>query len=173
MKLLEKLKPYFFVVTKKIDQEKEALVRISYAMEHQSLLLMDVLEQLKKIQLWLNPSAIKVEIKLDGLGENEMLQVAQGGSVLATLEAKDAQGHSHAKLDSVPVWSLSDPAFGTVNAAVDGMTAVVVLADPAPVGTFMLHVEAVANGVTLADDSDPIEVVAGAAALLQINVSAG
>lgn len=134
-------------------------------------MLLNLWLKLDKIQAELEtPSAVRLEINIDGvtLGENEMLQVATDGSVLATLVAQDKAGNPGAKLDSVPAWTLSDAEMGSVNASEDGMTAVVVLTGK--IGKFVLTAKATAAGVELADDSDEIEVVVGAAALLTVNL---
>lgn len=117
-----------------------------------------------------SPSAVRILIKLDGVGDNQMLQVATDGSVVANLVAQDAAGNPGAKLDSVPTWTVSDETLGAVNAAEDGMTAVVVLTGK--VGKFVLTAKAKVGDVELADDSDEIEVVVGAAKLLTVNLAA-
>lgn len=115
-------------------------------------------------------SAVRLVINLDGVGENQMLQVATNGSVVANLVAQDAAGNPGAKLDSVPTWTVSDETLGSVNASEDGMTAVVVLTGK--IGKFVLTAKAKVGDVELSDDSDEIEVVVGAAALLTVNLSA-
>lgn len=159
-------------VDKQVKNENLKLDKVIAMLGTQELLLEAVIEIVQKIQADLQPPpAVKLEIKLGGvIGENGMLQVADTGSVLASVEADDALGNAGAKLDSVPAWTLSDASFGTVNAAADGMTAVVVLTGK--LGTFKLHVEAQSAGATLAVDSDDIEVIAGAAALLKVSLSA-
>lgn len=117
-----------------------------------------------------SPSAVRLVIKLDGQGDNQMLQVATDGSVVANLVAQDAAGNPGAKLDSVPTWTVSDETLGSVNAAEDGMTAVVVLTGK--VGKFVLTAKAKVGDVELSDDSDEIEVVVGAAKLLTVNLAA-
>lgn len=130
--------------------------------------LTELVEALREVpQL---PSAARLSINLDGVGDNKMLQVATNGSVVANLVAQDAAGNPGAKLDSVPTWTVSDETLGVVNASEDGMTAVVVLTGK--VGKFVLTAKAKVGDLELADDSDEIEVVPGAAALLTVNLSA-
>lgn len=157
---------------KAFEKDFKKLDKILEVLNTQGATLLKIVSQLEKIQADLQPPpAVALEIKLGGvvLGESNMLQVADNGSVLANLEADDALGNPGAKLESVPAWSLSDSSLGSVNASEDGMTAVVVLSGK--LGTFKLHVEAQSAGATLAADSDDIEVVAGAAALLKVSLS--
>lgn len=160
--------------TKKIDEKIDLLIKHEIQDKEAILIIMRALDRvlisLEKIQGELEtPLAASLEIELGGdiqIGENNMLQVASTGSVLATLVALDAAGNPGAKLDVAPVWSLSDETLGTVNAAEDGLTAVVVLSGK--LGKFVLT----AKAGELSDDSDEIEVVVGAAALLRVDLSA-
>lgn len=137
-------------------------------------LLESIQESLKQVQADLRPPpAVSLEITIGGdviTGENKMLQVSDSGSVLASLEVQDAAGNPGAKLDSVPVWTVSDPVLGSVNASEDGLTAVVVLTGK--LGTFKVSASAQAGDKTLSDDSDDIQVVVGAAALLIVDLAA-
>lgn len=137
----------------------------------------DVLNQIlsivQKIEAQLTPPpAVSLQMKLSGVkqGDNSMLQVSDTGSVVATLEADDELGNPGAALDAAPTWSLSDPTLGSVNAALDGLSAVVVLTGK--LGTFKVHADALAGGKALSADSDDVEVVVGAAALIKVSVAA-
>lgn len=158
---------------KKIDKQDTRLDEIISILKTQDDVLTLMGQLLQKIQADLQPPpAVALVIKMAGVtqGENNMLQVSDSGSVLSTLEADDALGNPGAKLDAAPTWSLSDPSFGSFNAAVDGMSGVVVLSGK--LGTFKLHVDALAGGTALSADSDDVEVVVGGAALLKVSLSA-
>lgn len=122
---------------------------------------------LKKIQAELEtPLAVSLEINLSGvkLGENQMLEVGTNGSVVATLVALDAAGNPGAKLAETPVWSVSDTELASVAASPDGLTAVVTT--NGKLGKFVVS----AKSGELSDDSDEIEVVVGAAAVLRVDL---
>lgn len=128
---------------------------------------------LLKIQARLEPPpAVALVITLGGdiRKVNDMLQVADTGSVLAELTVEDSLHNPGAKLDSIPAWSLSDADFGKVNASEDGMSAVVVLSGK--LGKFKVLAAAKAGEKDLSAESDEVEVVVGAAAFLKVALSA-
>jgi hypothetical protein len=96
-----------------------------------------------------------------------MLALQNDQQVTASIAPVDAKGNP-AKVDGAPTWSSSSEDVATVNAAADGLSALVVGVD---IGTCQINVQADADlgeGTTALTGTLDVEVVAGSAVALSI-----
>lgn len=95
----------------------------------------------------------------------QSMQLKDNDQLPLGLEADDKFGNKTGGLDAAPAWALSDPTFGTLTAAADGMSAN--FTPNGKLGDVNVQVSAAASGVALAG-SLPVTVIAGDAAALVI-----
>ena len=92
-------------------------------------------------------------------------------SAVATISAvTDSEGNP-ATLDGPPTWESSNPGTVIVQAAPDGMSAVVSSPSPGPLGKSTLTVRAKSAGVDLVATAD-VEIIASSAVALGVNFGA-